>query len=74
MVYSILSGDFRSISLCYIDNLDAKIYICEERYEKLDPAKIAEKKPFGLDNRIYKPNYENNFEPIGFKVKAEVLI
>ena len=74
MVYSILSGDSRSISLRYIDNFDAKMYMCEENYEKLELRKITEKKPFGLDNRIYKPNYENNLEPIGFKVKAEVLI
>ena len=74
MGYSILSGDSRSISLRYIDNLDAKMYMCEENYEKLELRKITEKKPFGLDNRIYKPNYENNLEPIGFKVKAEVLI
>ena len=74
MGYSILSGDSRSIPLRYIDNLDAKMYMCEENYEKLEPGKITEKKPFGLDNRIYKSNYENNLEPIGFKVKAEVLI
>lgn len=49
MGYSILSGDSRSISLRYIDNLDAKMYMCEENYEKLELRKITEKKPFGLD-------------------------
>ncbi|MGN0579862.1 MAG: 3'-5' exoribonuclease YhaM family protein [Ruminococcus sp.] len=45
-----------AFALHYIDNLDAKIYACENFYESLEPGSITEKKPFGFDNRIYKPN------------------
>ncbi len=44
-------------ALHYIDNLDAKIYVCEEAYELLNAGELTEKKPFGLENRIYKPDY-----------------
>ncbi len=47
-----------AFALHYIDNLDAKMYMCEEHYEELEPGEITEKKPFGLDNRIYKPNFD----------------
>ena len=49
-----------AFALHYIDNLDAKMYMCEEHYEELEPGEITEKKPFGLDNRIYKPNFKEN--------------
>lgn len=47
-----------AFALHYIDNLDAKTYMCEEHYEELEPGEFTEKKPFGLDNRIYKPNFD----------------
>lgn len=43
-----------AFALHYIDNIDAKIYMCEHIYEELNPGEVTEKKPFGLDNRIYK--------------------
>lgn len=43
------------MALHYIDNLDAKMYTFEETYDVLEPGQITEKKPFGFDNRIYKP-------------------
>ena len=42
--------------LHYIDNIDAKLYMCEAFYEELGPGEFTEKKPFGLDNRIYRPD------------------
>ncbi len=45
-----------AFALFYIDNLDAKLYVCEDAYEILDPGTITDKKPFGLDNRLYRPN------------------
>lgn len=42
--------------LNYIDNIDAKVYMCESYYETLAPGEITDKKPFGLDNRIYRPD------------------
>ena len=44
-----------AMALHYIDNLDAKMYTFEETYDVLEPGQITEKKPFGFDNRIYKP-------------------
>lgn len=41
--------------LHYIDNIDAKIYACEDVYETLADGTMTEKKVFGLDTRIYKP-------------------
>ncbi|MBQ1388621.1 MAG: HD domain-containing protein [Clostridia bacterium] len=46
-----------AFALFYIDNLDAKLYACEDHYETIDPGSITDKKPFGLDNRIYRPQY-----------------
>ncbi len=46
-----------AFALHYIDNLDAKLYVCEEAYSTLPDGGLTEKKPFGLDNRIYKPVY-----------------
>ena len=44
--------------LHYIDNLDAKAYMCEDAYANLGAGCHTEKRPFGLNNRIYKPKYE----------------
>ena len=44
--------------LHHVDNIDAKLYMCENFYESLGPGGSTEKRPFGLDNRIYKPKYE----------------
>jgi 3'-5' exoribonuclease len=44
-----------AFALYYIDNLDAKLYVCEDACEILEPGTITDKKPFGLDNRLYRP-------------------
>ncbi len=44
-----------AFALHYIDNLDAKIGTCENYYDTLEQGGLTDKKPFGLDNRIYKP-------------------
>lgn len=44
--------------LHYVDNIDAKLYMCENFYDALEPGTFTEKRPFGLDNKIYKPKYE----------------
>ncbi len=46
-----------AFALHYIDNIDAKLYMCEDAYETLPSGGLTEKKPFGLDNRLYKPEY-----------------
>ena len=51
-----------AFALHYIDNIDAKIYMCEDAYENLPRGGLTEKKPFGLDNRIYKPEYIDGME------------
>lgn len=43
-----------AFALHYIDNLDAKIYTCEDYFQNMSSGTITEKKPFGLDNRLYK--------------------
>ncbi len=48
-----------AFALHFIDNIDAKLYVCEENYSVLDSGSITDKRPFGLDNRIYKPNFIN---------------
>ena len=40
-----------------IDNLDAKMYIFEEQFENMPEGTMTEKKPLGMENKIYKPNY-----------------
>ena len=40
--------------LHYIDNMDAKIYMCEDLTKDLENGQVTEKKPFGLDNRLYR--------------------
>lgn len=44
-----------AFALHYIDNIDAKLYMCEDFYAQLEEGAITDKKPFGLDNRIYRP-------------------
>ena len=46
-----------AMALHYIDNLDAKMYMFEEQYESMDAGELSDKKPFGLDNRVYKAKY-----------------
>ncbi len=46
-----------AFALYYIDNLDAKLYACEDHYEAIDAGSITDRKPFGLDNRIYRPMF-----------------
>ena len=46
-----------AFALHFIDNLDARIYMCEDLSLPLEPGTFTDKKPFGLDNRIYKPKY-----------------
>ena len=45
-----------ALALHYIDNLDAKMYMFEDQYETLRPGELSDKKPFGLDNKVYMPN------------------
>ena len=41
----------------HIDNMDAKIAQCEANYNEMEANSISDKRPFGMDNRLYKPNY-----------------
>ncbi len=41
----------------HIDNMDAKIAQCEANYSEMEAGTITERRPFALDNRLYKPNY-----------------
>lgn len=43
-----------AFALHYLDNIDAKIYMCEDFYKEMSSGEITERKPFGLDNRLYK--------------------
>ncbi len=42
--------------LHYIDNIDAKVYMCNDNYENLKPGEFTERAPFGLDNRVFRPD------------------
>ena len=44
-------------ALHLIDNLDAKMYIFEEQFENMPEETMTEKRHFGMENKIYKPNY-----------------
>ena len=44
-------------ALHLIDNLDAKMYIFEEQFENMPEETMTEKRPFGMENKIHKPNY-----------------
>ena len=41
--------------LHYIDQIDAKMYVFETRFEDLTPGTVTDKIPFGLENYVYKP-------------------
>ena len=41
--------------LHYIDQIDAKMYVFENRFNDLKPGEVTEKVPFGLENYVYKP-------------------
>ena len=41
--------------LHYIDQIDAKMYVFETRFEDLAPGSVTDKVPFGLENYVYKP-------------------
>lgn len=45
-----------AMALHYIDNMDAKLYAIEEQYQQIAAGTFTEKRPFGFDNRIYRPN------------------
>ncbi len=51
-----------AFALHYIDNLDAKLYACEENYSTLTPGTMTDKRAFGLDNRIYRPGWLTDVE------------
>lgn len=44
-------------ALHYLDHLDVMVYKCEEAADTLKPGELTDKKPYGLDNRIYKPDF-----------------
>ena len=44
-----------AFTLHFIDNMDARIYACNDIQEGLDKGSITDKKPFGFENRIYNP-------------------
>ncbi len=46
-----------AMALHYIDNLDAKLYTFEEQYQLLQPGEFTDRKPFGFENRIYRPKF-----------------
>ena len=46
-----------AFALHYIDNLDAKIYACEDKFDALHPGELTADRPFGMPNYIYKPDY-----------------
>ena len=45
-----------AFALYMIDNLDAKMYVFDEQRELLGPGGLTEKRPFGMENRIYVPD------------------
>ena len=48
-----------AIMLHNIDDIDAKMYMCESNYEHMDGGEMTEKRVFGLDTNLYKPQYMN---------------
>ena len=48
-----------AVMLHSIDDIDAKMYMCESSYEHMDGGKMTEKRVFGLDTNLYKPQYMN---------------
>ena len=45
-----------AFALYMIDNLDAKMYVFDEQRELLGAGGLTEKRPFGMENRIYVPD------------------
>ena len=45
-----------AFALYMIDNLDAKMYVFDEQRELLGLGGLTEKRPFGMENRIYVPD------------------
>lgn len=41
--------------LHYIDQIDAKMYVFENRFNDLKPGTVTDKVPYGLENYVYKP-------------------
>lgn len=41
--------------LHYIDQIDAKMYVFENRFGDLKPGELTDKVPYGLENYVYKP-------------------
>lgn len=50
-----------AIMLNFIDNMDAKMYMLEAQMENLNPGSTSLEKVFGLDTKIYHPNYKANY-------------
>lgn len=46
-----------AVMLNLIDNMDARMYMLENQMENLSPGSISLEKVFGLDTKIYHPNY-----------------
>ena len=49
-----------AFALHYLDNLDAKLNVCDKEYKKLAAGSVTQAKPFTFDGRIYKPKYKND--------------
>ncbi len=43
--------------LCYIDNIDAKVYMCDDITSTLEPGTMTDKRPYGVENRLYRNDY-----------------
>ena len=41
--------------LHYVDQIDAKMYVYENRFDDLGEGEMTDKVPFGLENHVYKP-------------------
>ena len=41
--------------LHYIDQIDATMYVFENRFNDLKPGTVTDKVPYGLENYVYKP-------------------
>ena len=46
-----------AVMLHNIDDIDAKMYMCESNYEYMDGGEMTEKRVFGLDTNLYKAKY-----------------
>lgn len=48
--------------LHYLDNIDAKLNVCEKEYPKLAPGAVTQSRPFTFDGNIYKATYNTDDE------------